>query len=235
MAQVEVNNPFAGALYVSRKKRCAKRRTTKRSRVTRRNRAHPTSRLSYRQALTRIRRTRLKNLSEKDRKVFRSKSGKQQISLFANFWRIPKVPSIRWIPGPKTTTPAVGMGFTPIMYISDHKRGQGGKRQTEIRGNWHVITRASGSRAKGRTIYFMTGKKLNGPMRQVGWAPKCMYIPYKDVEAAGSPKAGSNWKHAFSDDHGVWPEVYADTPTLSKKTNFVVTNGTFTVSDWIRR
>lgn len=127
------------------------------------------------------------------------------------------------------------MGYCPTMFISDHPRGKRGKKARTISGFWNVITLAKGSKAKGRTIYFMTGKKLNGKMRKIGWAPQCIYIPYKDVESLGSPKAGSNWRHLFSDDGGVWPEVYADTPTPGKNTNFVVTNGTFTVSDWIRR
>jgi hypothetical protein len=127
------------------------------------------------------------------------------------------------------------MGYTPKMELTDYPRGKRGKRIT-IKGLWHAFTQAKGKKAVGKTIFFMSDrKKLNGPMRFVGYAPQCWYVPYKDVEMQGSNKAGSNWKHHFSDDGGRWPEVYADTERLGKNTNFAVTNGTFTVTDWIRR
>lgn len=221
---------------MSRKKRCAKRRTTVKRRRTRKN-VHPPSRLSYRTALKKIRKTGLKDLPEKFRKLAQTKSGRTQLRLFADFYRVEKIPSMKKIPSPlgSKLIPAVGMGTTSEMFVSDHPRGRRGKKTKVIRGRWNVVTRADGEKRKSRTIYFMTGKKLNGKMRHVGWAPRCVYIIPSDIEALNAPKAGFKWKHLFSDQGGIWPEVYADTPTLSKKTNFVVTNGTFTVSDWIRR
>lgn len=219
---------------MSRKCKCAKRRktTTKRRRVKRN--AHPSAALSRKAALLKIRKAGIKHLPEEIRRLAKTATGRAQLRLFADFWRIGKVPSVRKIPGPKKLTLAVGMGYSPSMSVSSKPRGKRGKTKT-IRGTWHVLTRANGKKAVGKTIYFMTGRKLNGQMRMVGYAPHCFYIPYKDVETEGSHKSGSNWKHLFSDDGGSWPEVYADTRTLGKNTNFVVTNGTFTVSDWIRR
>lgn len=199
-----------------------------------RRNAHPVSVLSKKAVLAQIRKTGFKGLPAAVRRLLSARSSQAQLKLFADFWRVGKIPSIKFLPsGQKKTILAVGMGYTPYMDIASYPRGGRGKRQT-IRGNWHAVTRASNRKGVGREIFFSSGR-APGKMRFVGYAPRCWYIPYKDVEKSGSHKAGTNWVHAFSDDGGMWPEVYADTAKLGKKTNFVVRNGTFTVSDWIRR
>ncbi len=124
----------------------------------------------------------------------------------------------------------VGMGRTPEAYLRTAPKGVRGEK-TKLGGKWIVACDTS-----GRHILILSGKKIKGALRFVGYAPETHYIPTDDVERAGTHKAGKHWRHLHSDDGGKFPKVYADrNGKLDKDSNLVYAKGTYSVTDWIRR
>ncbi len=173
-------------------------------------------------------------------RTLRTADGKAVAKRFRQFWKIPCPPSVKLIPGgdPKSTVPLVGMGHTKEVFLSDGQKGQKGKKQRVIRGNWQVATERT-----GRHVLLLSKRPMSGALKFVGFAPQTIYIPPADVEKAGTHKAGFIWKHVHGQPDGKsiprnelnWPKVYADRDgKVDGSSNFVYGSTKHAkITDWM--
>ncbi len=172
------------------------------------------------------------------RQAHQSKEGKAVAGRFKRFWKIPGPPKIDLKDGPGGSKKIwlVGMGTTPVVFLSTGQKGQRGKK-ISIRGQWLVNTDGS-----GRHVVLLSSRKMSGPLKHVGFAPQTHYVPPKDVEEAGTHKRNTYWihRHGVNDQERnvkrlVWPAVFADrNGTVDKDSNFVYAkNHLMRVDDWM--
>lgn len=160
------------------------------------------------------------------RDVIKTKAGQETAKRFKQFWKIPCPPSVKGIPGgPKTTIPLMGMGTTDKVVLSSGNKGEHGKRERTIKGNWNVA-----SDKTGKHVLMLGKRPMSGGLKFVGYAPVTFYIPPADVERAGTHKKGFVWKHKHGEADGTkiprneleWPKVYADRDgKVDSSSNFV--------------
>lgn len=156
----------------------------------------------------------------------KTRDGKQVAQRFKQFWKIGGPPSVKKIPGgPKGIVPLLGMGHTDQVHISTGNKGERGKKTRIIKGRWNVATEKS-----GKHVVLLSQRPMSGGLKFVGYAPITYYIPPKDVEAAGTHKAGFVWKHVHGQADGkripknelTWPKVFADrNGKVDSQSNFV--------------
>ncbi len=171
------------------------------------------------------------SMSPESRRLYqqatRTKEGKAVAKRFKQFWALPGPPSVKKIPGgPKKLIPLVGMGHNDQVHISTGNKGEKGKKTRVIRGQWYAATDATGK----HVILLSKNRPMSGGLKFVGYAPITYYVPPKDVEAAGTHKAGFVWKHEHGQADGkaipknelTWPKVFADRDgKLDSSSNFV--------------
>lgn len=183
--------------------------------MKRRKRKHTSRKTQYRDVLKRVR---------------KSHAGREAISRFKRFWKIGTTPTLKevagYLPGVPKNGTLVGLGYSPAVTLAD---GPMGKHQRMVRKT-HKMELAANS--TGKRMYILTGRlpKKRSRLKFVGYAPQTEYLPYKGVEAAGSDKSRTWWKHEHSEDGGKWPKVYKDSAG-----NFIYAPGTYSVGRWIRR
>ncbi len=159
-------------------------------------------------------------------KAIKTKDGKKVVQRFKQFWGLKGIPSVKAIPGgPKGIVPLVGMGHTDQVHISTGNKGEKGKKTRVIRGRWNVATEKS-----GKHVVLLSKRPMSGGLKFVGYAPITYYVPPKDIEEAGTHKAGFVWKHIHGQTDGMkvpkseltWPKVYADrNGKVDSSSNFV--------------
>ena len=160
------------------------------------------------------------------RQALKASGGREVAKRFKQFWKIPSPPSVVGIPGgPKGVVPLVGMGHTSQVHISSGNKGERGKKTKVLRGRWNVATDKS-----GKHVIILSKRPMSGGLKFVGYAPITYYVPPKDIEKAGTHKAGFVWKHVHGEADGkkvnksllTWPKVYADRDgKIDKDSNFV--------------
>jgi len=171
----------------------------------------------------------------------KTQAGRKVAKLFKEFWKVPCPPSIKLLPGgPKgKTIPLVGMGYTLVVHLSSKDKGERGGTKRVLKGRWHVATEGT-----GRQVLLLSTRPISGKWGFVGFAPETHYIPPPDVEAAGTHKAGLEWRHRHGKDdkkQGIppaklhWPKVYADRGgKTDANSNFLYgTTPTARISDWM--
>lgn len=133
--------------------------------------------------------------------------------------------------------PWVGLGRSPGIVIANGPSAKKATKTNLIRGSGELVTDA-----KGRKMIWLRNrrKKSNGKLikRFLGWVKKSIYIPYRDIEKAGSQKSKTEWHHEHNDDGGKWPKAYAD-----QNGNIHYAQGTYRVAGkadesglgWIRK
>ncbi len=159
-------------------------------------------------------------------KVIKTSDGKKVAKRFKQFWGLKGPPSVKAIQGgPKGLIPLVGMGHTDQVHISTGNKGEKGKSTRVIRGRWNVATERS-----GKHVLLLSKRPMSGGLKFVGYAPITYYVPPKDIEAAGTHKAGFVWKHEHGQADGktvpknqlTWPKVFADRDgKVDSSSNFV--------------
>lgn len=164
--------------------------------------------------------------------VTSTSAGKQVASLFTKFWKVKCPPSVKVVselPGKGTGKPVslMGMGETQRVFLSSGDKGQHGKKTRTVLGRWYVASDPSG---KHVILLSVRNKKISGPLKAVGYAPRTDYVPPPDVEKAGTHKKGYYWKHLHGERDGKdiplrelhWPVVYADRGgKVDKDSNFL--------------
>lgn len=159
-------------------------------------------------------------------KAIKTSDGKRVAKRFKQFWGLKGPPSVKAVPGgPKGLVPLVGMGHTNKVHISSGNKGEKGKSTKIISGRWTVATERS-----GKHVLLLSKRPMSGGLKFVGYAPITYYVPPKDIEAAGTHKAGFVWKHKHGEKDGKniplkelkWPPVYADRGgKVDSSSNFV--------------
>lgn len=159
-------------------------------------------------------------------RAVKSRDGKLVAKRFKKFWGIKSPPSVKAIPGgPKGIVPLVGMGHTDQVHISTGNKGDRSKKTRILKGRWNVATEKS-----GKHVILLSKRPMSGGLKFVGYAPVTYYVPPKDIEAAGTHKAGFVWKHVHGQADGkavpkhelTWPKVFADrNGKLDASSNFV--------------
>jgi hypothetical protein len=206
--------------------------TAIRKRMIAANRSHPVDGLPTPVYPRNLKRWMPKDYKETYEECRRNSLGRKVLNRHKEFWRVPFPPRIdkfpKMFPGKKVFV--TGMGWTPKVYLAQSRNADA--KRTVVKGHWFVACRPD-----GRQYMIFNGKSApKGPWRFVGYAPQTDYIPSKELEQAGSPKAGFHWQHLHDDEGGVWPKVYADHGgKLSSSSNFIYDVGTYTTTDWIRR
>lgn len=174
-------------------------------------------------------------------KLVKTRSGQKVARLFKAFWKLPCPPTVKLMEGgPRgKTVPISGMGYSKVAHLSTKDRGQHGGKKTVIRGHWTVATEET-----GRHVLMLSSRPISGKWKAVGFAPETHYIPYDDLERAGTHKKGLEWRHR----HGVddmkkgipktklhWPVVYADRGgKVDSASNFLYgKTPTAKISDWM--
>lgn len=174
----------------------------------------------------------------------RTKTGRAVAHRFKRFWGVKEPPKITLVQGgPKRLTWIAGMGITPqVTLVSAQKGTRGHVTRRAIKGHWMIATEKS-----GRHIIILSHRRpVKGKFKPVGYAPETRYIPTRDLEEAGTPKAGKYWRHL----HGradseklkrlphsklVWPLVYADrNGKVAPDSNFIYDKTpSAVVDDWM--
>ena len=174
------------------------------------------------------------------RQIAKTKDGKKVAALFKRFWKLSCPPSVKLVKGDgkKTITPLMVMGNTTKVFLSTGNKGERGKKQREIKGNWIGATERD-----GKHVILLTNRPFEGKLKFVGYAPRTDYVPPPDVEKAGSHKAGFHWKHIHGQKDGKnvplseleWPRVYADRDgKVDGNSNFVYgTTKRGKITDWM--
>lgn len=200
--------------------RLGKKASAYRKRMIAANRGHPRPK----------RKTRAVTMSPESKalysKILKTGDGKKVDKRFKQFWGLKGPPSVRAIPGgPKGLIPLVGMGHTDQVHISTGNKGEKGKKTRILRGRWNVATERS-----GKHVILLSKRPMSGGLKFVGFVPITYYVPPKDIEAAGTHKAGFVWKHIHGAADGMkvpkhqleWPKVYADrNGKIDSSSNFV--------------
>lgn len=200
--------------------RLGKKATAYRKRMIARNRGHPRQ----------TRRVKSVKMSPESKKLYESaiktSDGKKVAKRFKQFWKLPGPPSVLAISGgPKGLVPLIGMGHTNQVHLSTGNKGERGKSTKVLKGKWNVATEKS-----GKHVLLLGSRPMSGGLKFVGYAPITYYIPPKDIEAAGTHKAGFVWKHVHGQADGkkipahelTWPKVFADrNGKVDKSSNFV--------------
>ncbi len=158
--------------------------------------------------------------------TIKTSDGKRVAKRFKQFWKLPGPPSVKKIQGgPKGIIPLMGMGHTDQVHISTGNKGERNKKTKVLKGRWNVATEKS-----GKHVLLLSSRPMSGGLKFVGYAPITYYIPPKDVEAAGTHKAGFVWKHVHGQADGknipknelTWPKVFADRDgKVDSSSNFV--------------
>lgn len=154
--------------------------------------------------------------------------GKKIAGKWKQFWMLNCTPpSITLIKGDgkKKITPLLELGKTNAVFLSSKNKGERGQKKRVIKGAWTGATEKT-----GKHVLLLTNRPVKGKWKLVGYATRTDYIPPADVEALGTPKAGSHWKHIHGEADGMkvpreelkWPPVYADrNGKVDKDSNFV--------------
>lgn len=171
--------------------------------------------------------------------VLQTKKGRRALARHNRFWGLKGVPKLKKksVPGIGINEPWVGLGRSPGIHIADGPNSKKAKNVKLIRGSGELV-----SDFKGRKMIWLRNRKRksNGKLvkRFLGWVAKSIYIPYKDIEKAGSKKSRTEWVHSHNDDGGKWPKAYQD-----QYGNIHYAQGTYRVAGkadesglgWIRR
>lgn len=201
--------------------RLGKKASTYRRRMIARNRGHTQHRVKISSV----------QMSPESKKLYKlatkTRDGKQVAKRFKQFWKIGGPPSVKKIPGgPKKLIPLMSMGNNNAVHISSGNKGDVGKKTRIIKGKWYAATDATGK----HVILLSKKRPMSGGLKFVGYAPITFYIPPKDIEAAGTHKAGFIWKHQHGAKDGKniplneleWPKVFADrNGKVDSSSNFV--------------
>lgn len=170
------------------------------------------------------------------RAILKDRTGRKALELSRKFWGVPYPPTIKaFNVGGKKMNFLTGMGWTNQVHVAKSRPGTNNParkvKRKKIKGHWDV-----GCSPDGRTIYILSGSKEKRPWKFVGYAPETNYIPERELEEAGTFKAGAQWRHLHDDEGGEWPKVYADHGgRLGRFTNFRYGKGTYRIGKWIRR
>ncbi len=215
-------------------RKLGKRAVKMRKRMIGRNSKHAPVKMAKKQCLMDSKSKALFN------KVIKTKAGKKVAKRFKQFWKIPCPPSVQLIKGgPKATIPLVGMGYTNEVHLSTGDKGECGNKKKVLRGQWTVATEKD-----GKQVLLLSKRPMSGKLKQVGFAPETHYIPPADVEAAGTHKANTHWRHIHGIDdnkEGIpksklkWPPVFADRDgKVDKDSNFVYgKTPTAKITEWM--
>lgn len=163
--------------------------------------------------IRRSKRKRRKNPRTKKRlNVLQTKKGKRALARHNRFWGLNGVPKLvtKAVPGIKDSEPWVGLGRSPGIVIADGPNERKAKKKKLIKASGELVADATGR----KMIWLRNRKrKSNGKLvkRFLGWVAKSIYIPYRDIEKAGSSKSKTEWHHSHgSDEGGKWPKAYQD-------------------------
>ncbi len=114
------------------------------------------------------------------------------------------------VPGIGMNDAWVGLGRSPGIVIADGPTKKKTKKEKLIKAAGELVSDARGK----RMIWLRKrGKGTNGKSlakRFIGWVAKVIYVPYKDIEKAGSQKSKTEWHHEMGEDGGKRPKAYAD-------------------------
>lgn len=163
--------------------------------------------------IRRRKRKRRKNPRAKRRlNVLQTKKGKRALRRHNRFWGLKGVPKIKKkeVPGIATNEPWVGLGRSPGIVIANGPTKSKTTKEKLIKAAGELV-----SDARGRKMIWLRrrGKGANGKgliKRFLGWASKVIYIPYKDIEKAGSKKSRTEWHHEMGEHGGKRPKAYLD-------------------------
>jgi len=155
------------------------------------------------------------------RKFLQLKGGRKVAGKFSQFNGIPVPTEIMELRGHGKKVPFAGMGKVPWIEVAD------GNRKRRVRGPW--LGAFSGS---GRNIWLFKrrGMPKKSRWKYLGRVVKTVYEPTRDMERAGSPKAGTQWHHEHHDERGKWPKAFMD-----QNGNVRYARGTYRIGRWIRR
>jgi len=163
--------------------------------------------------IRRRKRKRRKNPRTKRRlNVLQTRKGKQALRRHNRFWGLKGIPKLKTkaVPGIKDKEAWVGLGRSPGIVIAN---GPNPKKATKIK-----LIKAAGELVAdhaGRRMIWLRNrrKKSNGKLikRFLGWVKKSIYIPYRDIEKAGSSKSKTEWHHEHgAEERGKWPKAFID-------------------------
>lgn len=178
-----------------------------------------------------------KALAGRLKRLMGSATGKSLLRRTRRFWNVPFPPAVSFLTGSKEHAlrsmgirGLMSMGRSDRVVIRASKTKKRSATKT-LRGKWKPYADVGGKR-----IILLSGKKIQLPFVKVGVAPETWYFPTKAMEALGTDKARTMWRHLHTDDGGKPPDLYADRGgKIDRNSNFVYGRGTYSVTDWIRR
>ena len=177
-----------------------------------------------------------KALARRLNRLMSSATGKSLLRRTRKFWNVPFPPAVSYLTGEKERAlRSLGIRGLMSMGRSDRVVIRAAKKKRAptkiLRGKWKPYADVS-----GRRILMLSGKAIKLPFVKVGVAPETWYFPTKAMEALGTDKARTMWRHLHTDDGGKPPDLYADRGgKIDRNSNFVYGRGTYSVTDWIRR
>ncbi len=118
----------------------------------------------------------------------------------------------------------VGLGRSPRIQIANGPKGKATQCRT-IRSPGFLASTPSGRRM---FIIRRNAPGLGKPIKFLGHVVITDYLPPRDLERAGSFKAGKHWVHEHHERGGKWPRIYQD-----KQGNFIYGPSTYRVGKWI--